>query len=238
MLSRIFFNSVRHGDRQNDGDGDGDDDDARNSGCALLGGRYKHTPYSSGGNSSSSSSSSSATAAAAGTHDCVSTVVNTDSNWSWQQQKNKAKQLRLAAHTSANHNDNKGQALNEGTPLEGTYAVVFTCNKCGNRGSKTFSKQAYHNGVVIVNCPGCDAKHLIADNLGWFKGIGGGKNIEEMLKSKGESVRKQEHDGVVEVTAQDLQLAIEAKKTREAHDKNKTQTNAATTAAATPGHDK
>ena len=46
---------------------------------------------------------------------------------------------------------------------------AFTCGQCGTRAHKTISKQAYEGGVVIVRCPGCDATHLVADRLGWFK---------------------------------------------------------------------
>lgn len=60
--------------------------------------------------------------------------------------------------------------------------MTFTCKVCQNRATKMFSKHAYDHGmtllrfsyslkgVVIVICPGCDSKHLIADNLGWFEG--------------------------------------------------------------------
>lgn len=97
---------------------------------------------------------------------------------------------------------------------EARLALLFTCNKCDNRAMRSFSKQAYQNGVVIVQCPGCQARHLIADNLGWF---GGRRNVEEMAADQGQEVRW--HDsggGALELTQADAaawaQAAAEAKK--------------------------
>ena len=95
-----------------------------------------------------------------------------------------------------------------------------------------FSKRAYHHGIVIIQCPKCKnryavpaertvvhsrfpnnnlihgewSRHLIADNLGWFKdertGQGSLRNIEEIMRSKGQQVTKGRLDagGVVEYT--------------------------------------
>ena len=52
------------------------------------------------------------------------------------------------------------------------------------RSAKPFSRQAYDHGVVIVQCPGCSARHLLADRLGWFGEAG---SIEDVLADKGES---------------------------------------------------
>lgn len=65
--------------------------------------------------------------------------------------------------------------------------MVFTCVKCETRAVKSFTKAAYEKGVVLVQCPGCQNRHVIADNLGWF---GEQKNIEEVLREKGETVRR------------------------------------------------
>lgn len=89
---------------------------------------------------------------------------------------------------------------------EPRYSITFTCTvaKCGERTSHMFTKHAYHNGIVIIQCPGCKNRHLIADNLGWFKdertGEGTQRNIEDIMRAKGESVKRGRLDagGVVE----------------------------------------
>lgn len=65
--------------------------------------------------------------------------------------------------------------------------MVFTCGNCETRAVKGFAKSSYESGVVLVQCPGCSKRHVIADHLGWF---GSEKNIEEILAAKGENVTR------------------------------------------------
>lgn len=114
------------------------------------------------------------------------------------------------------------------TPLEQIepkLSLTFTCtvSDCGERSTHQFTKRAYQKGVVLVQCPGCknrydtlsptwyseqgtqipNIRHLIADNLGWFKEStqdGKLRTIEDLLKAKGEKVQRGrlDVDGTVE----------------------------------------
>lgn len=49
------------------------------------------------------------------------------------------------------------------------YILSFRCTKCEVTSIRSFTKHAYHKGVVLVRCGGCQNIHLVSDNLGWFE---------------------------------------------------------------------
>lgn len=91
--------------------------------------------------------------------------------------------------------------------LEPRLSITFTCTvaDCGERSTHQFTKRAYERGLVLVECPGCKNRHLIADHLGWFKDDtenGKLRTVEDILRAKGEKVRRGRLDagGVIEYT--------------------------------------
>ncbi|CAJ1958462.1 unnamed protein product [Cylindrotheca closterium] len=83
-------------------------------------------------------------------------------------------------------------------------AIIYTCNVCGTRSAKQFTENAYNNGVVIVQCPGCNNRHLIADNLGYFSDDDAGWNIEKAMERIGGNVRVVNNDNVLELSVEDV----------------------------------
>lgn len=68
-----------------------------------------------------------------------------------------------------------------------------TCKVCSTRSHRMVSHNSFHKGIILFQCPSCQTRHLISDNIGWFKDLTkeiGGKNIEEIGRLKGEHVAK------------------------------------------------
>lgn len=74
--------------------------------------------------------------------------------------------------------------------------MAFTCGKCDTKQARTFSKDSYENGVVLLRCGGCDNQHLIADNLGWFRDEK--TNINDLMREKGDSITTNIDDNSIE----------------------------------------
>jgi len=65
--------------------------------------------------------------------------------------------------------------------------MTFTCKKCTTRSSHRISKQGYHHGTVLIACPGCKNRHLIADHLKIFSDTR--VTLEDIMRQQGEVVR-------------------------------------------------
>ena len=61
--------------------------------------------------------------------------------------------------------------------------AIFTCNQCTTRSMKVFSRESFERGIVLVTCPQCQARHLLADRLGWFGEPG---SVDDFLADHGQ----------------------------------------------------
>lgn len=87
-----------------------------------------------------------------------------------------------------------------GVKTEGDkYVIMYTCKVCNTRSAKKISKQAYHHGVVVVRCAGCQNLHLIADRLSVFEDDSW--DIQKHLESLGgdDKVKVMTEDNVLEL---------------------------------------
>ncbi|KAG5417923.1 DNLZ [Candida metapsilosis] len=67
---------------------------------------------------------------------------------------------------------------------KGELLIEFTCNVCDERSAHNMSKQAYEHGTVLIQCPGCKSRHLIADHLGFIRDEN--FNLKDYIESQGE----------------------------------------------------
>lgn len=79
---------------------------------------------------------------------------------------------------------------------EEAYQVTFTCKPCGERSSHRMSKQGYHRGTVLIQCPSCKNRHVMSDHLGIF--FDKGTTLEDLLNEKGQTLQHGRTDGDLE----------------------------------------
>ncbi|KAK7041702.1 hypothetical protein VNI00_008991 [Paramarasmius palmivorus] len=113
-----------------------------------------------------------------------------------------------AGSSGSNEAGSSGLTSSQALPeaMEPKLQMTFTCTvtDCGTRSTHEFTKRSYERGIVIVQCPGCKNRHLIADHLGWFKESteeGKLRTVEDLLRAKGEKVRRGKlgADGDIEI---------------------------------------
>ncbi|KAG0689618.1 hypothetical protein C6P40_004777 [Pichia californica] len=84
--------------------------------------------------------------------------------------------------------------------------LAFTCKKCDTRSSHVMSKQAYQHGTILVQCPGCKSRHLIADHLKIFSDHR--IKLEDIMKAQGENIKTDTTDLVFEDIPESLKKLI------------------------------
>ncbi|KAJ5815373.1 hypothetical protein N7474_007150 [Penicillium riverlandense] len=93
--------------------------------------------------------------------------------------------------------DQEGEKNNEDRRKEEeAYRIVFTCKPCSHRSSHRMSKQGYHRGTVLIQCPSCDSRHVISDHLGIF--FDQSTTLEDLLQQRGQVVTRGHTDGNME----------------------------------------
>lgn len=95
-----------------------------------------------------------------------------------------ARPLTTREDTSAADKD----AIAARKALAPAYQLWFTCKKCLERSGHTVSKQAYHFGTCVINCPKCKSQHLISDNLKIFEDTK--MTMEDIARKYGERLKK------------------------------------------------
>merc|ERR1719400_150237 len=122
--------------------------------------------------------------------------------------KNMSTMNQNSKNMSSDSINNESEKVPLGELKNRKLALGFTCKVCNTRNTKLISKQAYEKGVVIVKCEGCSNHHLIADNLGWWSDLSaqGIHNIEDILATKGESVRRIANESDMAEISEQLEL--------------------------------
>ncbi|EHY60662.1 hypothetical protein ABEF92_001192 [Exophiala dermatitidis] len=65
-----------------------------------------------------------------------------------------------------------------------SYQLSFTCKPCLFRSTHKVTKHGYHHGTVLITCPSCKARHVIADHLKVF--LDTKSTLEDILRERAE----------------------------------------------------
>ncbi|PYH41445.1 DNL-type zinc finger protein [Aspergillus saccharolyticus JOP 1030-1] len=79
---------------------------------------------------------------------------------------------------------------------EPAYQITFTCKPCGERSTHRMSKHGYHRGTVLIQCPSCSNRHVIADHLKIF--FDQNSTLEDILARQGDKLMRGYTDGDME----------------------------------------
>lgn len=117
------------------------------------------------------------------------------------------------SHTH-NHSHMSGQDHSHGPAIKGEpvkmdkpmLMLAFTCKQCDTRSSHVLSKQAYEDGTVLVQCPGCKSRHLIADHLKIFSD--NRITLQDIMKAQGELITTDTSDLIFEDIPESLRKLI------------------------------
>lgn len=115
---------------------------------------------------------------------------------------------------SQNHDNNLGHSHSHSGSANGNpikmdkpmLMLAFTCKKCDTRSSHVMSKQAYQHGSILVQCPGCKSRHLVADHLNIFSDHK--IKLEDIMKAQGENIKTDTTDLVFEDIPDSLKKLI------------------------------
>lgn len=92
------------------------------------------------------------------------------------------KKVPRSIDVSKPHKDNKVPIAFVGSPK---IQLQYTCKLCSHTSRHTITRLAYTEGIVICQCKGCKAKHIIADNLGWYNFLPSGGTLEDYVAASG-----------------------------------------------------
>ncbi|KAL2859054.1 zf-DNL-domain-containing protein [Aspergillus pseudodeflectus] len=110
----------------------------------------------------------------------------------------------LTDQTADSERDAANQEQNElRRAEEPAYMLAFTCKPCGDRSVHRVSKHGYHRGTVLIQCPGCNNRHIISDHLRIF--LDSRKTLDDIMRENGEKiVHKNLDDGDLEFRDDEL----------------------------------